>query len=270
MLDTLFLGQVNAVLALFVALAFLGLESRRNAIAFLAGFALGIVCCVKPIPIGLAAIALIRRRFAYLAGVACGAGMCVVVSAYALPAGVFQNYVDTIARMSGDLAPPGLTIFWNQSMLAFWQKIANGQGAAPSSLPGLLSAGLVMLLSALVILRDSGSASTRNDIAVSIALLVALLCSPITWWHYLLIATPVIMTVADTYVNSDDPLWRLALPLGLLLIVAQRGTERLVAPALVAAVLSSLMTFGLLVWLLLLATTSLAQKPGIQPNSLPE
>ncbi len=266
LLDTLFLGQINGVLALFAALACLGLESQKRPFAFLAGFVLGIACCVKPVPIGLAAIALLRRRFAYLAGVGCGVGVFVAVSALALPGGVFQNYTGTIARMSGELAPPGLTIFWNQSILAFGKKLAGGEGAPVTSLLAILAAGVIGLFAGLAILRNSRSASRRTDISISIALLVALLCSPVTWWHYLLIATPVIMTIAEIYVNTDDPLWKMAAPLGLLLVIAQRGTERLVAPAPILAVLSSLMTFGLLFWLLLLAKTSFTHQPFNAPQ----
>lgn len=271
-LDTLHLGQLNTFLALLITLSFAGYADgqRRQARA---GALVGLAGGVKLFPLSLLALGLpsAGRRFVVggLAGLAAFAGAGLL----ALPLDLWQQFSRSLLGAAAALAPPSQEtyILWNQSLLAFWRKLsysgaidlaARGESVrtlqaaplAPQALTDALGAASLLTVVALTaaglwrLYRRQGRLSAP---AWGLLLAASLMVSPYTWWHYTVIVAPA-FPIALAAGRGLPRLWRLALPLGFLLLVAQRGIVWWL-PLVPLLPLSSLMLAGLLlIWAVLL------------------
>jgi Glycosyltransferase family 87 len=275
-LDTLFLGQVNFYLGLTITLSVLSLRATRIWPQLLGGVLLGFAGAVKFFPLALAGMTVWKRRWPYGLGALLGVALYVGLGWLALPASVWADYANRLGGMTATLAPPGQSPVSNQSLLAFWTKLAM-QGPVPlflqgsdlgilqahalvppelSKVLGYVSVLCVLCLSAWVVWRLRTSVRPQPTlmppvfVASAIVLLAALLVSPITWWHYTAITAPIFPVVVATRPELAWP-WRILMPIGYLLMVAQRGMM-LWLPLVPIIATSSLMLFGLLLWWLVL------------------
>jgi len=258
-LDTLFHGQVNAFLAVLLTLACAGLGNPKCVVQFLAGMCLGFASAIKPFPIGLTIYAFSRKQYSYVAGTVVSLILLFAIGFVALPLKVTQDYFNVMLGVSTEFAPPGMPIFWNQSIAAFWSKLIMPIdvmiGASPPPNPmwvtvlsvvsSLIFAGFT--IKALLPKKDQEGRESKI-FEICLVLIAMLLLTPYTWWHYLLLTTFIFIAIAIILLNRSKTWWqRIALPLGYLLIVTQRGMERIV-PHVRITILSSLTFFGLLIW----------------------
>jgi hypothetical protein len=258
-LDTLFLGQVNTLLAMLLTLACIGIRNKSHTIELIAGACLGIVSAVKPFPIGLILYAFIRRRYWYVVGTIFSICLLFTAGLILLPISVTKDYFSIILGVSAVSAPPGIPIFWNQSVAAFWRKLSIPVDvmlySSPTTNPiwvtifigisNLILFGYVVK----VLLPQRKFQKHQFTIhEVSLVLIMMMLLTPITWWHYLLITTFIYYSLA-TILYTDSTRWwqQLAISIGYLFTVIQRAMERII-PIIRIKFLSSLMFFGLLIW----------------------
>jgi hypothetical protein len=258
-LDTLFLGQVNAFLALLLTLACVGLGNPKYAVQLLAGMCLGFASAIKPFPIGLALFAFSRKHYSYVAGTVVSLILLFVIGFAALPLKVTQDYFNVMLGVATEFAPPGVAIFWNQSIAAFWSKlnmpidVMIGTSPPPNPmwvtvLSVVSSFGFAGLTIKALLQKKDREGREISIYEICLVLIAMLLLTPNTWWHYLLITTFIFIAIAKILLNHSTTWWqRIALPLGYLLIVTQRGMERIL-PRVRINILSSLMFFGLMIW----------------------
>lgn len=265
-LDALYLGQITFVMALLVVLAWYGMDAQRPWVRILAGVCLGIACGIKPIVVGLALVALLRRRIGFLAGMVAALAALTGVGLLKLPASVTLDYIAVMRDFTEKMTPREMTylIFWNQSIPAFWQKLFGAQYAA---LATGISFGCVAAILFAIVRRSLRSArlSKRTDvIEVSAALLGVLLCAPMTWLHYILATAPVFAGIARAWQSQTHFIGRMALPVGICMAMLQRAAEPLVA-ATGIQMFSSLMAISMSLWLGMLLAT--APTHNLSPSS---
>jgi hypothetical protein len=263
-LDVLHLGQINAWIGLLTVGAWLGCDDRRPGVRFLAGMLLGVACCMKPIVAGLALLALVRRQWGYLGGMTAGAVLVLLFGMIALPIPVTGEYFGLLIGYTRALTPPGIEqyLFWNQSIWAFWKKLL-GDSDALGRVLGFATAAGVVLAAAVRLWRRN----TPTAVEAAAALLAVLIASPVVWNHYLLAIAPVFVGAAAAASQHRAWYWGMALPLGYALMVAQRASEPLMALTGIS-ISTSLMTFGMLLWLAALLTTpAAAQDAAAAPGA---
>jgi hypothetical protein len=267
-LDTFYHGQVNVIMALLLVVSWLCIDDRRRWVRIAAGICLGVACGIKPVVAGLALVALLRRRWDFLIGAVSGWMLLLTAGLLFLPMTVTTDYIDVLLGYTGQLAPPEITdmIFWNQSLPAYWQKQFTGVAGAVLGIASVAAVLGVVVLRTLRMSRTGSAAIGEVDVAA--ALLGVLICAPVTWSHYILATAPVFVGIAHTWDRTKDAPWRrLLIPAGIVLMVMQRGGEPLYAMT-GWPITTSLMTFGMLLWLAALLTTpAAAQDAAAAPGA---
>jgi len=257
MLDNFYQGQINLVMALLLTAAWYGVDDRRRWVRVLAGVCLGVACGIKPVMAGLALVALVRRRWIFLTGTAAGWLTLLAIGVLALPTSVTVDYFAVLGGAVGERVPNNISqgLLINQSIPAFWQKVLVGSGLeGVSGVLGMASVVIILLLAAASVARAGNAGKPIGAIEMSIGALAVLICVPLTWNHYLQAVAPAFVGIAvawDRARASGSLTSQLAIPVGLLFIVAQRGAELLVNYVGWAGVFS-MMTFGVLIWLTVL------------------
>lgn len=265
-LDTLFHGQVNTFIALAVTLGVLGWASERRGWQFAGGVLVGIAGAVKIFPLFLAAMALWGRKWRFGMGCAAGLLLFAALGLPGMPWVAWQDFADVLMNTGDRLAPPGGgALLHNQSVLAFWRKLAvagpvsttlQGRRVAFTAHPllppsaarilGYGSAMAVVAVTAVAIWKLYHGPGDR-DAAWSLALLAVMLASPVMWWHYATAFAPLFPALIAAR-GRIPAAWRPLIPAGYLLMVVQRGMALWMRFIPVLAASSVMMVGVLLMW----------------------
>jgi alpha-1,2-mannosyltransferase len=185
------------LLALVVAAAADLREGRETR----AGVWVGLATALKLFPGLLLAYLAFRRRWR---GVAVGGAVAAVATAAALlPYGVGGG-LDVlgdwlhIVRQGGWAVAPG-----NQSIAALVTRLGGGREVT------LAVDLLVLAAAALALQRTTAERDTVGE--VGLVALLAVLVSPIAWWHYYVLLFPVWLTALTRYPPMDRRIWSGAL-----------------------------------------------------------
>ncbi len=264
--DTVYLGNINLVMALLITLAYISFGSPLALVEALSGFAIGVVASIKPYPLGLAILSPWARRWWFLAGMAVGLPVAVFVGLARFGPPVYGAYAEMLRQYYVNLAPPGGNILQNQSVMALAQKLAYGgslelsvheQAAgvvtvAPLLDPilarplGLLLSLLVAGLTVWALWRLNPHTGVGRTLGWTLLLATMLMLAPVSWSMYVMLVPP--LYVGLLVARRVLPLgWRLLLPLGYLLILVQRGYA-LWLPHLPVMALTSTVLAGVALW----------------------
>jgi hypothetical protein len=264
--DNVYLGNINLLMALLITLAYIWFGSPRALVEALGGFAIGVVASIKPYPLGLAILGPWARRWWFLAGMAVGLPVAVFLGLARFGPPVYGAYTEMLRQYYVNLAPPGGNILQNQSLMALAQKLAYGgslelsiheQAAGAVTVAPLLDPVLAQPLGLLLSLLVAGvtlwalwrlNPHTGIGCTLGWTLLLAtmLMLAPVSWSMYVMLVPPlhVGLLVARRVLGLG---WRLLLPLGYLLILAQRGYA-LWLPHLPIMALTSTVLAGVALW----------------------
>ena len=289
--DALYLGQISPLLGCLVTWA-VWLGARMHpATNFAAGFLLALAGGIKQFVLALALLAPWHRRWSMGLGFVAGIFLIVLPGLVALPLTVTLRYGELLLSMSSRLATPGDSIFWNQSVMALWEKLSQStsgqvvlqgqqysfavQSSVPAWLvtPAKLFTVAGMLSVTLWMIFQLCPFHLRFDIHLSVIgllLLCALMVTPLTWNHYLVIGAPIYLAVAEQ-VNAPASIWRMLIPLGFLLTVLQRGAVLWLQFAPVYP-LTSLFLGGIFLWWMVmiggcLSANRLLRERGVKTDS---
>jgi len=269
--DAVYLGQISPLLGLLVVGA-VWLSTRSGSLpGFAAGLLIAVAGGVKPFIFILILLVPWCRRWSMAMGIMAGM-VCIFLPGFLLlPLATSQQYVEVLLWVNSSLAMPGGTNFWNQSAMAFWERafqsgetVVNLQGQQyrfmlSSLLPHWLLSPVkfatvaAMLLTtswALFRLRSWHTQVAGGVWAAGLLLLCALIVTPLTWNHYLVIGAPLFVAVAES-IKASPSVWRVLIPAGFFLTVAQRGAV-LWLQIFPNPMLISLLFFGVLAWWMVL------------------
>jgi hypothetical protein len=281
-LDTLFLGQINFFIGLMVVLGMWGYRSRHPAWQAIGGASIGFVGGIKVFPLLLTGMSFMtRKKWLFALGIAAGLGLFIVLGVLGMPMPAWKNYMDVMREGTHTLAPAGSwSIAANQSLLAWWQKLAHtgkvdlslSQWSVSFENPPLISStlatwcgyGSVILVLALTVaamMKARFQGNPSNDRTWALGMLTILMVSPVTWWHYTVIFPSLFVALLN--VRASLGAWsRLALPVGYGLIVAQRGIVLLLRIVPSLAVSSSMLAGLTLMWIVLIYETMFGYHSG--------
>ena len=231
-MDSLYLGQITFLLALGTLLGAAGIRTHSRWKSFLAGCFAGMAIVIKPITIALGGVALLRGGWRFLLGMVVGMVALLLLGAVALPGQLTTEYYKTLVRV---LSPSFGGLGWqvgNQSLVGFWHKFAmaghvDGVTIRPllpqpwARLAALISLATVggLTLYALVRARKS---EPLIVLSISIACLATILASSFSWWHFVGLAPPIFLSIAQersTLLSTGHAIRAMLLPCGYLLIV---------------------------------------------------
>jgi hypothetical protein len=271
-LDTLHLGQLNSFAALMVCLGVMGFAARSKWAQLAGGLLVGIAGTIRIFPLALIALTPWGKKWPFAAGIVGGAAGMILAGLVGAPLVAWREFVRVIVATLGQSAPPGAqdAILLNQSLLAFWRKLSfNGeigltlQGrdlgelTSHAVLPPALATGaayasiaIIIAITLYALWRLYRATGDHMPVVWSLILVAALIVSPYTWWHYLAITGVMFLGLMDAQERMRGP-WRLLLPVGYLLVVAQRAVAWVLAVIPFIA-LSSALLAGLLLWWLVL------------------
>ncbi len=274
-LDTLYHGQVNAFLALLVTLAALGLYAFNPRWHFVGGMLAGLTAGIKFFLLSLFALSLFDKGWRYAFGFVLAVLIFVVVGLAAFPLATWFDPQQGFIGTAGSHPALSEALVQNQSLFGFWRKLS-AEGTVPLILQGqplgeivarpLISASLanalmyagaaaIVSLSLWSLWRLSRRAADGLAPAWGVIFCAALIVFPLVWPHYMTIAVPLFPALLALRKRLSYK-WRLLLPLGYLLIVAERG-KMLWLPRFQHLALSSPMLFGLFLWGLVLVRDAL-------------
>jgi hypothetical protein len=222
-----------------------------------------------------------RKKWLFALGIAAGLGLFIVLGVLGMPMPAWKNYMDVMREGTHTLAPAGSwSIAANQSLLAWWQKLAHtgkvdlslSQWSVSFENPPLISStlatwcgyGSVILVLALTVaamMKARFQGNPSNDRTWALGMLTILMVSPVTWWHYTVIFPSLFVALLN--VRASLGAWsRLALPVGYGLIVAQRGIVLLLRIVPSLAVSSSMLAGLTLMWIVLIYETMFGYHSG--------
>ncbi len=286
--DAIYLGQISPLLGLWVVGA-VWLSARSGSLPnFTAGLLIALAGAIKPFIFILILLVPWHRRWSMALGIITGMACMILPGLLLLPIAASQHYVEVLSSVNETLAMPGGTNFWNQSAMAFWERafqsgdtVVNLQGQPHrflllSSLPDWLLNPVKIATVAMILLatvwalyrrRSWHTQVTGSVWGAGLLLLCALIVAPLTWNHYLVIGAPVFVAVAE-HVKAPPSGWRILIPAGFFLTVAQRGAV-LWLQILPNPMLISLFFFGMLVWWMVLLQGGLAISRRLSDGAIP-
>lgn len=274
-LDTLYHGQINAFLGLCITLAALSLSSDNPWRRFFGGALVGLAGGIKFLLLSLFSLSLFDRGRRYAFGGVLAVLIFIMIGLVAFPLATwFDAQQGFIGTASGH---PALSeaLVQNQSLFGFWRKLS-AEGVVPLILQGrplgeivarpliprslanvlaYISAALIVSVSLWSLWRLARRAAHDPVPAWGLTFCAALIAFPLVWPHYMTIAAPLFPSLLGLRARLGYK-WRLLLPLGYLLIVAERG-KMLWLLRFQHLALSSPMLLGLFLWWLVLVRDAL-------------
>lgn len=270
--DALYLGQISPLLGCLVTGGVWLSTRMRSVDNFAAGLLMALAGSVKQFVLLLSFLAPWHRRWSLAFGIVAGTTLIFLPGLVMLPLTITADYGELLFSMSARLATPGDSIFWNQSALAFWEKVFQSgstqavlqgqqygfavQSSFPTwlSIPAKVATVAVVLTATLWVLHRLGPFHLYLEVHVlgtGLLLLCALILAPLTWNHYLVIGAPIFLAVAER-LKSPPSFWRTLVPVGFFLTILQRGAVLWLQVAPFFA-LTSLFLVGIIIWWIVLA-----------------
>jgi alpha-1,2-mannosyltransferase len=206
-LNQLFQGQMNCLLAALVTSAWVADRRGRPA---LAGVLVGLAGAIKLFPLFLLAYFLFTRRWAGLAAAVVAFLAVNGLAAAAFGVGVFPAYFgQVVPAVTGRFQ----TAWGNVSLTGFWVRLFETEplrqwvGPDVALRAGRAFVAASSLAVAAVVARVSWRAADRDDRDRAFGLAVAgmLLASPLTWAHYYLL---LVLPLALVWMRADTSLAR--------------------------------------------------------------
>lgn len=265
-LDTIFLGNINIFLAFGVTLVVASFDAERRWIRWAGGILSGVLATVKLFLFALVLVPLAYRRRSHVLGFVIGAAAFVLIGLIVLPPSLWFDYYNMARTTASQMSPTNVTEFWNQSVFAFWDKMA-ATGAMAVDFRGSITivtaaqpiltrmqAQVGLLLSLVLLAGGTGSAlwklRSREGIYVAAAwgsvLTFMLMVSPVTWPLHFPILAPIFPTLLALRGRLGGG-WRLLIPASYLVVLIQRGSGIWLTYAPIMA-LSSIGLLGLIGW----------------------
>jgi len=264
--DTVYLGNNSLILTLGITIGVWAYSRRSQWTQFWGGTAIGIAASLKYFPLGLLLMALWDRRWRFGAGILIGFLVFIFTGLAIVGWAAYDEWARMLLYYGTEFAPPGGGVIENQSIFGFWQKFAYagdlglsvhevplGQVSFQTLLDAQVARGLAVATALLVggtTLYALWRMKRRDDLAVTVAwtlvLLNMVMISPVSWKPYVAIIAPVYPALLFMR-GHLSPGWRLLLPLGYILVIAQRGHVYWL-PYVPIFALTSVMLFAYLAW----------------------
>lgn len=264
--DTLYHGNLSLIFALLIFLAMIGMLSEKWWAQLLGGLLLGLTAAIKIYPALLFVAALWRRKWPFAAGGITTGLLYLGAGLLALPPTVWAPFLAGMSGHAAELETQANSFIWNESLWAFWRKVAYsgpislslqgqslGDRVAAPLLPAFVAQALAVGSAALILallLRSvwqlRAAAPANLELGWALVLLSMLVISPITWHHYLALLAPV-FPLALVLRPRLGLLLRLALPVAYIIFIGQRGAMLLLERFPILA-LSAILPFALLLW----------------------
>ena len=264
--DALYHGNITLILTFLTFAGMLGMLSEKKWVQFLGGMMVGLAAAVKIYPALLFVATLWRRKWVYGAGGIAVLLLYLGAGALAFPWSLWGQFLLGLGGHASGLETQSNSFVWNQSLWAFWRKMAysgeirlNIQQVDLGSVTfsalispvvaqtlALIMAFCVIGLSAWVIWRLRVGDRRELELGWCLLLLAMLILSPITWHHYLALLAPV-LPMALVIRHQLKPIPRLLLPIGYLIFVVQRASM-LILDLIPIFALSAILVIALLLW----------------------
>jgi hypothetical protein len=168
---TVALGQIYTLLFALGVFAWIALDQRREVVA---GVLIGVLVAMKP-PFGVWPALLLLSRSYRAAGVAFGvAAVLSIAPAFLYGPDIFGKWLAAVASDNHVLVFPQ-----EVSLNGFFRRLGLGHA-------GSILAGLLLLGTSYLVWKRKPDAMTASAVAIP----VSLLCSPLAWIDYLLVAAP--------------------------------------------------------------------------------
>ncbi len=179
--ETVYIGQINAFVVLFLYLSLLLAENGKNA---LAGLMLALAITLKTSPLLFIGYFLVTRRYRVVVSSLASLAALSVVAALRFSPEVLRAFLATVARMSSE---PFLSTFNESVVVTLHQALYHLGLGHPEE--GLLLAQQVALSALALLLLASGLAipagGVRQRLYLSSMLLIIMVVqSPLVWYHH--------------------------------------------------------------------------------------
>lgn len=265
-LDTVYLGNGSLIMTLGITLGVWAYGQRSRWTQLWGGAAIGVAAVLKYFPLGLLLMAVWDRRWRFGAGILAGFLLFLLIGLPVVGWSAYVEWTRLVFYLGTELSPPGVGMLENQSIFGFWQKFtfSGDFGLAVHEAPlgqvtfqALLDTQVARSLAVAMALLVGGTTlyalwrvKRRDDLAVAAAwtlvLLNMVMISPVSWKPYVAIIAPVYpaLLLMRGHLSSG---WRLLLPIGYILVIAQRGYVYWL-PYLPIFALTSVMLFAYLAW----------------------
>lgn len=185
--QTVGMGQINMLLVLLVLLDVLVLLPRGSRWA---GIGIGIATAVKLLPGIFIVYLLVTRRWRAAFTAMAAAAAATAVGVLVAPSASWRYWTETLWE-TGRVGQLSYTS--NQSLLGILSRLADPEAASR-----LLWIGLVCVVVAVGMWRARQAAAAGDEVAgVTLAGLVGLLVSPVTWVHHMYWVVPAIIVLVD-------------------------------------------------------------------------
>jgi hypothetical protein len=264
--DTVYLGNNSLILTLGITIGVWAYSRRSQWTQFWGGAAIGVAASLKYFPLGLLLMALWERRWRFGAGILLGFLLFIFIGLAIVGWAAYDEWARMLLHYGTEFAPPGGGVIENQSIFGFWQKFAYagdlglsvhevplGQVSFQTLLDAQVARGLAVATALLVggtTLYALWRMKRRDELAVTVAwtlvLLNMVMISPVSWKPYVAIIAPVYPALLLMR-GHLSPGWRLLLPFGYILVIAQRGHVYWL-PYVPIFALTSVMLFAYLAW----------------------